>query len=147
MMKMLDTNGTELGALADRFSFFHSGIERFVSVNTANPLFYGRLEPIVKLLFATNDCTGTAHIGISDNDMLTKVTELFAVGPGRHYVVDFGTPEIIVPGSIWKQLSFEIISQQFICEDVQLSREVRELRQVNLSLSDPLPMPLQYVVN
>lgn len=144
-LTIFDENGSELGPLVDRYTFFYAPLEKLIEVDhEGSPLEQGRLGIPIDAFFTTTDCTGTAYRRFtSDYNRSTNV--LFAVGPGKYYILAHDTPEqTITHNSV---LFYTDNTASFTCQTSISTAGFREIIPVNLPFADPVVMPLRYGVN
>lgn len=131
-LKTFDSNNIELGIYADTYSFFYPPIQRFLSVLSDT----GGFGTGGRIYFINTNCTGDAYKTISGQDMTDHGKFAFNAGDNRFFVVDYGTPNTNINTNSFLDTG--------TCTNNNSTNSQRQLREVSVSLPNPVALPLQY---
>lgn len=132
-LNIYESGGSKLGIYTHDDSFFYEPLGLIVMFDEGNGMIKNNINPV----FYNDDCTGTAYYNISETDMNRMVNKLLSAGLGRYYIVERGTPS----ESFYHQSE---LRHDGCYLSYATSDGARELIEVSVGFSNPIPLPVEY---
>lgn len=129
-LKMFDSNGNELGLYIDVNIFYYPHLQRFVNFNLET----GGLNTAGVVYFGGLNCSGDAYKSLGNSEVMTNGRYVFNAGDIRYFVLDYTTPS-----SSTNTNSYLING---VCTNESNNFSQRKLREVTLSIPNPIPLPV-----
>lgn len=141
ILKMFDANGNELGQVVEfNRRFFNEPIGRIIKIVIGDD--NKAYLDTTSIFFENDTCTGTPYSPMNDNELNYSGNEILSVAPGYYYLLDRNTPK--TPITVHSQLN-PGPNRTAVCEkNTNPMNNARALRQVSLSFSEPIALPLEY---